>query len=336
MNKDMISVTDELIFELYKLDLSFIEPIKIDHGYYLVSKTGIKYKFELGLITEIPKEMLETNSIDDIVDACNRKDENYASLTSLLTFTPKEMFVMNILLSNFLTTDSRLIPEISFREMDFYRKRISALKNVSVNRETAESYKRIINSLASKILYLKTDPKFRKRPKKDYGVSNRDFQQDLLTIFNYYEASSNNLSFKYSFGEFGEILKLSRRWSDLVPARCYHFSLNQAIYNVIACDIARQIFITRDRRGKCKYYDSQDPNYTGFDFDFEYYFELIHGKSKRNMKRQRIAFYENLKIILNSFKQLERIDSYEFIPDDATFIRGKSFKVRIELYFLKW
>ncbi len=329
----MLTVMDEMLFDLYNLDSSCIEPVQSNHKYYLISKRGVKDKFELGLIAEVPKEMLETHSIDYIADACCTKDINYSSLTSLLTFTPKEMFVMNILLSNFLTTDSRLTPEISFRDMEFYRKRISALKNVSINKETANSYTTIINSLASKTLYVKTSPKFRKRPKKDYGVANREFQQDLLTIHSYYESSAHNLSFKYSFGEFGEILKLSKRWSDIVPARCYHFSLNQAIYNVIACDIARQIFITRHKRGICKLSELSYSVNTGFEFDFKPYFERMVGKYRKNMKRQRIAFFKNIWIILDSFIKEERIEEYSWISSDYDVTRGKNFIMRIELFF---
>ena len=332
MNKDMISVTDELLFELYMLDLSFIEPIRINREYYLVVKTIKKYQFELGLVAKIPNEMLEKHSIGDIVDACSRKDEEYASLTSLLTFTPKEMLIMNILFSNFLNTNSKLTPEICFKDIEFYRKKVSSYKNVSINEITAESYRNIINSLVSKTFYLKTAPKFRKRDKQDYGVSNRDFIQDLLTIYDPYLISSNNLSFKYSFGEFGEVIKLSKRWRNIVPARCYHFSLNQAMYNVVACDIGRQIYILRGKREKAKRCDLSRFEYCGFNIGFEKYFEIMYGKYKKNMVRQRLAFYKTLIIILDAFVEDRLIDSYEFLVDYKDFIHGKGSDVKIYVY----
>lgn len=340
MNKDMITVTDEILFELYMLDSSFIEPIRINHEYYLVSKTIKKYKFELGLIAKIPNEMLEKHTIDDIVDACLRKDEEYAALTSLLTFTPKEMLIMNILFSKFLNTNSKQIPEISFKDIEFYRRKVSSYKNVSISNITAESYRNIINSLVSKNFYLKTTPKFRKAERekrggsyKDYGVANRDFSQDLLTIYDPYLASSNNLSLKFSLGELGEVIKLSGRYSNIVPASCYHFSLNQAIYNIVACDIGRQIFVIRGLRARANPRDLNLPQYCGFDIGFEKYFEIMYGKYKKNMVRQRMAFYKTLTTILDSFVEDELIGSYEFLIKYKDFIHGKGSNVRIDLHY---
>ena len=335
----MITVTDELLFELYMLDSLFIEPIRINHEYYLVSKVIEKYKFELGLIAKIPDAMLEKHTIEDIVDACSRKDEEFASLTSLLTFTPKEILIMNILFSKFLNTNSKQTPEISFKDIEFYRKKVSSYKNVSISDITAESYRNIINSLVSKTFYLKTSPKFRKSERdgyrghyRDYGVANRDFSQDLLTIYDPYLVSSNNLSFKYSLGELGEVIKRSGRYENIVPARCYHFSLNQAIYNIVACDIGRQIFIIRGLRARAKPCDLSLSKYCEFDIGFEKYFEIMYGKYKKNMVRQRLAFYKTLIIILDAFEKDGLISGYKFLVDYKDFIRGKGSDVRVDVY----
>lgn len=342
MNKDMIAVTDEILFELYRIEKRslHIEPLLINGKYYLVNKRGVKDWFEIGLIVEIPKELLEDCSIDDIRELCSQEytrkykvndmsekgssiDNDYSKyvkcqeLMAHLTFTPKEMFVMNILLSNYLNTDYRKMPEISFKDLDYYRRKSSSYRNIVVPIETAESYRNIINSLCSKMIYLKTAPKFRKRPKKDYGVADRDFYQDLLTIYNPYLASSNNLSFKYSFGEFGEVIKLSKRWSNIVPNRCFQWSFNQAVNNVIACEIGRQIFIA---------------NYTftpEFDLNVEYFFEHIEGETKKNMRYRRKNFNKNLIVILDSFVKDNKIEEYEILEDGFKY--GKSNKVKIIL-----
>lgn len=332
MYKDMISVTDELIFNLYFLCYKAIEYRIINHKYYLINRGGKKYKFELQLITEIPDEILNKYSIDDIVDGCKNNDAEFASLISKLTFTPKEMLIMNILLSNFLNTKSNQIPEISFKDIEFYRKKSSSYKNIIINDITVESYRNIINSLISKRLYLKTEDNFRKTAKKNYGVSGREFEQQLLTIYDPYLSSSNNLSFKYSFGTFGEIIQLSRRYSCCVPAKCYHYSLNQAIYNIVACDIGRHLYVESFKQRIPSKRDFDQFHTSSFEMDFDSYFEIIYGKYKKNMIRQRKTFYEQLKKIFSEFVHAGTIECYDLVTDYNAFLKGKGSKIKI-VYF---
>jgi len=330
MYKDMISVTDEIIFNLYMLQYKYIEYKIINHKYYLINKTGEKYKFELQLITEIPDEMLDKYSIDEIVDGCETNDDRFRTLISKLTFSPKEMLIMNILFSNYLNTKSNMTPEISFKDIEFYRKKSSSYKDVVINDITAESYRNIINGLIDKRLYLKTEENFRKTAKKNYGVSGREFEQQLLTIYDPYLSSSNNISFKYSFGTFGEVIRLSRRYSCCVPNKCYHYSFNQAIYNVVACDIGRHLYYDLYRRRKPSKKELYDNHMYSFKMDFESYFEILYGKYKKNMVRQRKSFYEHLKEILNTFQEAGSIETYEFITDYKDFLKGKGSTIEID------
>lgn len=329
MYKDMISVTDELIFNLYFLSYKCIEYKIINHKYYLINRGVEKYKFELQLIAEIPDEILNKYSIDDIVDGCEHNDARFASLISQLTFTPREMLIMNILLSSFLNTKSNQTPEISFKDIEFYRKKSSSYKNVTINNITAKGYRNIINSLISKKLYLKTEDKFRKTAKKNYGVSGREFEQQLLTIYVPYLSSVNNISFKYSFGTFGEIIRLSRRYSCCVPAKCYHFSLNQAIYNVVACDIGRHLYIDLYKRKSPSKHDLYEPHELSFEMNFDSYFEIIYGKYKKNMIRQRKTFYQQLDKILSEFIHDGKIERYDLVTKYEDFLKGKESRIKI-------
>ena len=101
MYKDMISVTDEILFELYKIENRslVIEILTINNELYLVNKRGVKDKFDLGLIAKIPKEMLDKHSIDEILTGCYNNDPAYQDIMSKLTFTTEEMFIMNIYLA---------------------------------------------------------------------------------------------------------------------------------------------------------------------------------------------------------------------------------------------
>lgn len=329
MYKDMISVTDEIIFNLYMLQYKYIESRIINHKYYLVNKGGERYKFDLELIAEIPESLLEQYSIDEIVDGCHNNDNKFHSLISMLTFSSKEMLIMNILFSNYLNTKSNMTPEISFKDIEFYRKKSSSYKDVTINDITAESYRNIINGLIDKRLYLKTEDKFRKTAKKNYGVSGREFEQQLLTIYDPYLSSSNNISFKYSFGTFGEVIRLSRRYSCCVPAKCYHYSLNQAIYNVVACDIGRHLYVDLYAHKTPSKYELYDEHEISFNMNFDSYFEIIYGKYKKNMIRQRKRFYEELKKIFSEFVKEGKIERYEFITDYNDFIKGKGSTIKI-------
>lgn len=335
MKKDnMISVTDEILFELYKIEHRSlcIEPLMINNEYYLVNKRGVKYKFELGLIVKIPEDMLEERGIDKILDGCYDHDPEYDDLMSRLMFTPKEMFIMNILLSNYLNTDSRLVPEICFKDIDYIRHKSSSYTNIVVPKETAESYTEIINSLCDKEIYLKTAPKFRVRnnPPKDYGVADRDFYQNLLVISDAYLASSNNLSFKYTFGQFGEVISLSRRWSNIVPNRCFQYNLNQSMNNIIAGEIARQIYVSqyaptpvrlpKDSSLFCEF---------GFDLNVEYFFEYIEGENMKKIRYRRRNFNRKIEAILKAFLKENKIDRYEILDDE--FYEGKSTHIRVIL-----
>lgn len=330
MKKDMISVTDEILFELYKIEKRslVIEILTINNELYLVNKRGVKDKFDLGLIAKIPKEMLDKHSIDEILTGCYNNDPAYQDIMSKLTFTPKEMFIMNILLSNYLNTDPRLVPEICFRDIDYYRQKGSFDQNIVVPKENAESYSEIINSLCNKVIYLKTSPKFRKRKTKDYGVADRDFYQNLLIISDSYLASSNNLSFKYTFGQFGEVIRRSKRWGNVVPSRCFHYRINQAINNVIAGEIARQIFVANYRNSFI-----ENPNIEilglepGFQLNVDYFFEHIEGETKKKMRWRRRNFNKKLESILTAFVNEKKIERYEILDDG--FYRGKSSKVTI-------
>ena len=330
MHKDMISVTDEIIFDLYLLSYKYIEYRIINHKYYLINRGGEKYKFELQLIAEIPEETLAQYSIDDIVEGCHNNDDKFRTLISKLTFTPKEMIMMNILFSNYLNTKSGNFPEISFKDIEFYRKKSSSYKNVTINDITAESYRNIINSLISKRIYLKTENSFRKRKKKNYGVCGREFEQQLLTIYDPYLSSTNNYSFKYSFGTFGDVIELSNRYSNVVPSKCYHYSFNQAIYNVVACDIGRHLYYDlykHKRSSKSELYEEHEYS---FEMDFDSYFELIYGKYKKNMIRQRKSFYEQLYKMLKEFAKEGKIERYELVTDYKDFLNGKGSVIKID------
>ena len=330
----MKSVTDELLFELYMLDRKNIEYHKTNNDYYLLNRSLIKYKFEIGLVAKVPNELLATHSIDDIVDGCANGDEKFVSLANKLIFTPKEMFIMNILFSHFLNTKHNLVSEISFHMIECYRKKASSFRNITLNEITANSYRNIINSLANKMLYLKTNHNFRKRKDKNYGVTDIDLEQDLLTISDSYVASSNNISFKYSLGQFGEIIRKCGRFSsEIVPNDCYYFTLNQSIYNVMACDIARQIFILRYDHGNKKPHPLSATRDCGFNFNFKVYFEKLNGECKKNMVRQAKSFYENLERVLKSLQKNNQIVDYEFTTTYREFVRGKGSTVTVTLFY---
>ena len=117
-----------------------------------------------------------------------------------------------------------------------------------------------------------------------------------------------------------------------VPNRCFHYRLNQAINNVIAGEIARQVFVAQDDNCKLTRSNySEDGFFLEFSFtlNVDYFFEFIEGETMKKMRGRRKNFNRKLESILTAFVKEKKIDRCEILDDD--FYHGKSSKVEIFL-----
>ena len=244
-----ITVHDQLLLDLYKLNLGYpldsITIKTINGEKYLANafykRAGNGYQIEL--LTKIPSQVQEEQlDVERLFE--NKPDESaiyYDYMKERLIFSSEEVLIADILFSDFLNKSSN-IRRISFKEIEAYRCKASSYANIVLNDKTAEKYKEILKSLCSKLILLQTNSTFRK---ERYGVNDKDIFQPFLEISNVTEISKNNWQFDYSFGFYGEIIKRSRRYSNILPDVFYQCSLKQAAKHRMAIYIAQGVFCAK-------------------------------------------------------------------------------------------
>lgn len=238
--REIITVHDNILSDLYELDPSTIQCREINGEEYLVNeKCGRGYL--VGLRTKIPGNLLISDNTDRkyLELSVEEQEEICNKLKQKLYFNNQEILFTNILLDKFLNCHRDF--DISFKEIEsHYRKKASSYRNIVINDLTYKRYITVINEIIEKDVYLKTKETFRK-PK--YGVNNRNITQPFLVLLKQGNYGKNNLEFSYSFGQFGNVLKLSRRYSNNLIRGFYRYNLNQSMKHAIAYHLGKEIFI---------------------------------------------------------------------------------------------
>lgn len=239
-HKAILTCHDNLLSSLYSLGVHTITYKEINGIQYLVNLVKGR-GFKVGLRTAIPLDFLKVNGITKKYNELpnEQQEEIINKLKSKLVFNDVEILFTNILLDKFLSYNHKF--DISFKEIETnYRKKSIAKRNIVINDYTYKRYITTLISLSEKEVYLKTTNTFRK---EKYGVNNRHFIQKFLTVVNDYKISTNNIGFSYSFGEFGNVLKLSRRYSNILPANSYECKFSQVVTHVVSFYLAQTLFI---------------------------------------------------------------------------------------------
>lgn len=253
-----IAVHDELWMDLCKLNTALakytIKERTICGKKYLVNSFVKDNKYEVGFVVEVPKELVTTGV--DLDRLSNHVYDQYTmlykSMEEKLRLSASEILVADILFNDFLTNsviNHLTFNRISFRDIERYRSKSSVKRCDVIKDETANSYGKIIESLCSKTVYLKTTETFRD---VKYGVNNKNIMQPLLTIDYVWKAGVNNFEFNYSFGNFGKFIRRSRRYSNILPSVCYKYNFNQANKHCVAMFIAQILYYENYRKAKGK------------------------------------------------------------------------------------
>ncbi|MBE6158432.1 MAG: hypothetical protein E7159_01245 [Firmicutes bacterium] len=246
-------VHDEVLYELYNLKPDTIKYQIINGIPYLVNMVKQR-TFELGFRIRLDKKLDERvesgtylNRIDSILEEdmiiSTEKDlmSRYEKFLCLSNF---ERYLMNVLFDKNL--DSYRISTINLKEIEIkYRSMAMSRRYITLNKDTYERYIRTLELLCNKELYINTSSTFRKTC---YGVNNLQTVQKLLNVQDYSFDGSNNVEITYSFGILGDIIKNSKRYSALAPARCFKVNTNQVKRNLTAMFIARKLYIARGVR----------------------------------------------------------------------------------------
>lgn len=238
--KVIITCHDNLLSDIYFLSSHTIKYEEINGIPYLINSSKGR-GYQVGLRTVIPSSLLEVDGITKKFTELSTEEQNKIinSLKEKLLFTDIEILFTNILLDRYLSSTYNF--DISFKEIESdYRKKAISTRNIVINDYTYKRYIFTLNSLKEKEVFLKTSSKFRQHR---YGVNNRNFNHKFLTVIHDYKIGTNNVGFSYSFGEFGRVLKLSRRYSTSMPAADYRCNFNQVAFHCVSFVLAQKFFI---------------------------------------------------------------------------------------------
>lgn len=247
-----ITVHDELLSSLYNLSPENLQYRVINGEKYIVNSVKSNH-FEIGLRVKIDDKTLPSSIADgDYITNYYTNPLNYDidefsydffgdtldTYYKYVCFTNMEKYLTNILLDKFLSSNQEL--DMTLLEIEHKYRAKASYRSVSLSKSVAERYAKTLDSLSKKELFLITDDKFRDYR---YGVRNKTIYQKFLTIRNPYKYGLNNINFSYSFGGFGLIIKLSKRYSTIMPAGYYRIAFNEVRWHLVAFYLSRQIFI---------------------------------------------------------------------------------------------
>ncbi len=323
-----VFVHDNLLADLYSLTLDNICVDKIDNEYYLINKKSGK-DYQVGLRAKIPNKFLPIGK-DYNELTTEKKEEIFEELKERLYFSNVEILFTNILLSKYMKLSQKKF-DISFKEIEKNYRRNSRVTGSQISESNYKRYIETINKLVDKELFLKTNGNFRD---KQYGVRNLNFNQPFLTLFYPYHYKKNNIVFSYSFGRFGEVLKLSRRFSNIIPRSAFCCRLNQSILHSIYYFLGREIFWEKFHLKKIYGANSTRANF--FELDISKLSYLVQSNTKdsygysigqkinilekqANKSRDYRRFIKNINKALTQFKQEGIIADFdlEFIVNET-------------------
>ena len=243
-----ITIHDELFMDLIKLNtatakFNIVERV-ICGEKYLMNLSIKDNRYEVGLMVKVPNELVDVGvDLDRLTNFGNDQYAGlYKSMSESLTFSSEEVLVTSILFSHYLNNsnaNNQLVNQLTFKDIERYRGKSSAKRNEVIKDETANGYKRILQSLCSKLVFLNTTESFRDFW---YGVNNKTIMHRFLEIDSVCSVGSNNFQFNYSFGNYGKFIKRSRRYSNILPSKCYSYNFNQANKHRVALFIAQILF----------------------------------------------------------------------------------------------
>lgn len=288
--KSIISVHDNLLANLYQLNLSSVIVRKINEKEYLVNEFSGRY-YSIALIAKIPKELLTVNG-----EICKfselsteAQEEIFNLLKDNLYFSNVEILFCNILFDRYLKTDYDYDFSLTEIERDYLR--VGKTKKIRISDVNYKRYVKTLNKLSKKEIIIDTKPKFRTQGKKNYGVNNLKIKQKLISFTSLYK-KENDIIFSYHFSQFGKVIKLSRRYSNILLPKFYQYRLNQSMKHVIAYFIAIEIFIRKDPHKKYS---------NSFMLDVNTIFQKVH--------------YETRKGECKGYSLASKLDGFKSLPN---------------------
>lgn len=330
---EIITCHDNLLVSLYNLDATTIYYKEINGDYYLVNSAKGK-GYEIGLRVKVDKLNYPQNV--KLLSLYDEDSYEYVEVKMLLgmylkflTFSNYEKYITNILLDKYLSNEYDF--DISIKEIEsMYRKKAISYRNITLNAATYNRYVSIIHSLLCKEIFLETSKSFRD---SRYGVNSVNLYQKLLRVDSYYNSGINNITFTYSFGGFGKIIKQSKRFSNLVSRGYYRVNFNQLKLHLVAFYIARDVFI---QQGIINKYPYNEKSYY-LEVDIDNIISLVEENNLDQKKRNKARNYKNIvnyiELVLDSLEANHYIEEYrkEFTYEETErFMKKHEFDYDIE------
>lgn len=288
--KAIITVHDNLLANLYQLNLSSVVVKTINEEEHLINQISGR-DYTVGLIAKIPKELLTVNG-----EICKfselsteAQEEIFNLLKDNLYFSNVEILFCNILFDRYLKTDYAY--DFSLTEFEKVYRRKGKTKKIRISDVNYKRYVKTLNKLSKKEIIIDTKPKFRTQGKRNYGVNNLKIKQKLISFTNLFE-KENDIIFSYHFSQFGKVIKLSRRYSNILLPKFYQYRLNQSMKHVIAYFIGLEIFIRKDPHKKYS---------NSFMLDVNTIFQKVH--------------YETRKGECKGYSLASKLDGFKSLPN---------------------
>lgn len=297
---NVITIHDNLLANLYQLNLSSVIVKKINEEEHLVNEFSGR-DYSIALIAKIPTDLLTVNG-----DVCKfselsteSQEEIFNLLKDNLYFSNVEILFCNILFDRYLKTDYDY--DFSLTGIEKYYRRRGKTKKMRISDVNYKRYVTTLNKLSKKEIIVDTKAKFRTQGKKNYGVNNLKIKQKLISFTSLYK-KENDIIFSYHFSQFGKVIKLSRRYSNILLPKFYQYRLNQSMKHVIAYFIGIEIFIRKDPHKKYS---------NSFMLDVNSIFQKVHyetrkGECKGYSLASKLDGFKSLPNILRTYKMTLR------------------------------
>ena len=298
--KAIITVHDNLLANLYQLNLSSVVVKTINEEEHLINQISGR-DYTVGLIAKIPKELLTVNG-----EICKfselsteAQEEIFNLLKDNLYFSNVEILFCNILFDRYLKTDYDY--DFSLTGIEKYYRRRGKTKKIRISDVNYKRYVTTLNKLSKKEIIVDTKAKFRTQGRRSYGVNNLKIKQKLISFTSLYK-KENDIIFSYHFSQFGKVIKLSRRYSNILLPKFYQYRLNQSMKHVIAYFIGIEIFIRKDPHKKYS---------NSFMLDVNSIFQKVHyetrkGECKGYSLASKLDGFKSLPNILRTYKMTLR------------------------------
>lgn len=318
--ESIIAVHDNLLANLYELDLNNISSKNIDGEEYLVNEISGRY-YQISLVAKIPISFLIVNNKKKKYNELSKEQQEiiYEQLKEKLYFTNIEILFTNILFDRYLNSDYDY--DISLTDIERYYRKKGNSKKVRIHDLNYNRYLSTLVKLTEKEIVLITKPKFRNEGKRNYGVNNLNIKQKFLNVTKAHIVGENDLLFTFDFSKFGKVIKLCRRYSNILVPKFYQYNLNKCMKHTIAYFIGLELFIKKNPNKRYNnmfmldvnrilqkvHFETRNDEYKGYSL----YDELTGTKNVPNKLRTYKRVMKYIKDILDQFAANVIIYKYE-------------------------